>query len=305
MARILFWSVLAFYLLFPLSSTCPQILPKENLIPSEEKRPVGIAKTGQWQTLAPGLELGRFPRPGKSGVGNSIITVLRISPQEYSFRLLCASQYGGRNRTVKEWCREFGLGAAINASMYQRDGLTSTGLMKNYSHANNPKLNPNYKSILVFNPAASHLPDVQLLDLQCDNFGALRKKYKTTVQNMRMISCKRENVWSQQDRRWSMVSLGVDRKGNVLFLFTRSPYSVHDFINILLSLEIDVRRAMYLEGGPPASLYLKASHMEIELIGSFETGFNENDENDSFWPIPNAIGIYAKRKALLSVPKKE
>jgi hypothetical protein len=302
MAAVFLCSVLAFCLLFFPSSACPQIQSEGELSFSEEKGAVGVAKIGKWQKVAPGLELGRFPSAEKSKLGSSIISVLRISPQQYSFRLLCSSQYGRRNRTVKEWSREFGLVAAINASMFQRDGFTSTGLMKNYGHANNPKLNPNYKSILVFNPAAPNLPEVQLLDLQCDNFGALRKKYNTVVQNLRMISCRRENVWSPQDRRWSMVSLGVDGKGNVLFVFTRFPYSVNEFINILLGIKIDVQRAMYLEGGPPASLYLRTGQMEMELWGSFETGFNENDENDSFWPVPNAIGISTKRKDKSLVP---
>ena len=91
-----------------------------------------------------------------------------------------------------------------------------------------------------------------------------------------------------------MVSLGIDGKGNILFLFTRSPYSVHDFINALLRLDIDIQRAMYLEGGPEASLYLKTSQKEMALFGSYETGFNENDNNNRFWSIPNVIGISFK-----------
>lgn len=178
--------------------------------------------------------------------------------------------------------------------MFRQDGLTSTGFMKNFNHINNSKHNPDYKSFLAFNPIKSGLPDVQVLDLQCDDFEVLGPKYNSVVQNLRMISCKRRNVWSQQDKKWSMVSLGMDGKGNVLFLLTRSPYSVHYFINILLRLDIDIQRAMYLEGGPEASLYLKTQHTETALFGSYETGFNENDNSNRFWPIPNVIGISPK-----------
>ena len=30
-------------------------------------------------------------------------------------------------------------------------------------------------------------------------------------------------------------------------------------------------------------------------VGSYETGFNENDDNNSAWLIPNVIGIVKRR----------
>lgn len=238
-----------------------------------------------------GLEILQFKSPQKSFLGDSKITVVRIDPKYYRFRLLCASEHGKKRRTAKDWGLEFQLVGAINAGMFQQDSITSTGFMKNFSHVNNPKANPEYKSYLVFNPSAPGLPEIQLLDLQCDEVRALRPNYNTIIQNLRMISCQRKNVWSQQRKKFSMASLGIDGKGNILFIFTRSPYSGHDFINILLRLEIDIRRAMYLEGGPEASLWIKTAQKELRLFGSYETGFTEDDNNDSFWPIPNVIGI--------------
>ena len=43
-----------------------------------------------------------------------------------------------------------------------------------------------------------------------------------------------------------------------------------------------------------ASLYLNYQHHQLKLIGSYETGFNENDETKTFSPIPNVFGIIAK-----------
>ena len=31
--------------------------------------------------------------------------------------------------------------------------------------------------------------------------------------------------------------------------------------------------------------------LELELIGSYETGFLENDDNARAWPVPNVIGV--------------
>ncbi len=52
---------------------------------------------------------------------------------------------------------------------------------------------------------------------------------------------------------------------------------------------------MYPEGGSEASFYLDDKGMEIIEKGSFETGFNENDDNNQLWEIPNVIGITKKK----------
>ncbi len=254
-----------------------------------------FAQSNAWNQVEEGLFVGEFGASMQSAVGDSKVTVVRINPRLFSLKLVCASEHGNTRRTAKQWCNSQRLVAAINAGMFLTDGLTNTGFMKNYAHINNKKLN-SYKSVLAFNPTIEGIPEVQLLDRQCDSFDSLTSRYNTLIQDIRMISCHHENAWQEQNRRWSMVAMGMDTTGQVLFFYTRSPYSVHEFIDILLALPLSVARAMYLEGGPEASLYLSASGTEIDKLGSFETGFNENDDNDHAWPIPNVIGIVRKVK---------
>jgi len=52
------------------------------------------------------------------------------------------------------------------------------------------------------------------------------KSYNTVVQNLRLIKRPRVNVWAQNDKKWSEAGLGQDKKGNVLFIFSRSPYTM-------------------------------------------------------------------------------
>jgi hypothetical protein len=49
-----------------------------------------------------------------------------------------------------------------------------------------------------------------------------------------------------------------------------------------------------LEGGPEATLYVNAGGTELERFGSYETGFNENDDNDRAWALPNVIGVWRR-----------
>ena len=120
------------------------------------------------------------------------------------------------------------------------------------------------------------------------------KNYNTVIQNLRLIKRPGENRWSQQEKKWSEVALGEDKNGNILFIFCRSPYTMHDFNNILLKLPIDIVCAQHLEGGPEASMYFNAGGLEIENFGSYETNFIENDNNNHAWAIPNVVGIIKK-----------
>jgi hypothetical protein len=49
--------------------------------------------------------------------------------------------------------------------------------------------------------------------------------------------------------------------------------------------------AQHLEGGPEAQLYLHVGGTEIEMFGSYETSFKENDDNTAPWPVPNVLGV--------------
>ncbi len=247
----------------------------------------------KWQRLADGLELGIFLSPQRADYGDSLIRILRMNPQYFELRLLNASSSkAGRPLTAKQWCRQNNLVAAINASMYQTDHKTSVSLMRTRSHVNNPRLSKD-KTILAFDRLASNVPKVRIIDRQCEDFNHWKSKYGSLVQSIRMISCKGENVWSQQPRKWSTAAIGTDIQGRVLFIHVGSPYSTHDLINILRKLPLGINRAMYSEGGPQAQLYIRDGEKEHEFVGQFDLKLNDNINSPVFWPIPNVIGISA------------
>ncbi len=247
----------------------------------------------KWQKLADGLELGIFLSPQRAEYGDSLIRILRMDPQFFELKLLNASSSrDGRPLTAKQWCRQNGLVAAINASMYQTDHKTSVSLMRTKSHVNNPRLSKD-KTILAFDRQSSNVPKVRIIDRQCEDFNRWKSKYGTLVQSIRMISCKGENVWSQQPKKWSTAAIGTDHQGRVLFIHVGSPYSTHDLINILRKLPLGINRAMYSEGGPQAQLYIRSGNQEHEFVGQFDLKLNDNINSPVFWPIPNAIGISA------------
>jgi hypothetical protein len=250
-------------------------------------------ETNPWRELDDGLLVGEFEAPPEPSFGEGRILVVKVDPGKYSFKLLSASENGGKKMTVREWTEKYGLVAAFNAGMYQTDGTTSVGYMKNFKHINNGRLNVN-NTVLAFNPVDAGLPEIQIVDRECQDFAMLKGKYQSFVQSIRMVSCEQKNVWSQQPTGWSTLAIGMDKNRNVLVIFCQQPYSVHDLIEILLSLPVSIYNAMYLEGGPQASLYLSTKNSTIERHGSWEGNPDSHNPLQIWWPIPNIIGIVRK-----------
>ncbi len=246
------------------------------------------AESEGWTTLAEGLMLGEFLPARKSPVADEAVLVLRVDPSRYSLRLLSAMEHGERSRTIRRWCEEFGLLAAINAGMYQSN-LRSTGYMRNYGHVNNPGINPAYGAFFLFNPKDPALPPVRWVDSRRDKgWEGLLRQYESVVQNYRMISDGRKVKWPEQDKAHSTAALGMDRSGHVLFILSRAPYTPHDFIDILLSLPIQIREAMYLEGGDEAALCLRRDRGWVERAGINGPLVLQPPESPR---IPNVIGV--------------
>ncbi len=247
--------------------------------------------TEPWQQLEPGLDFAEIVATPASRIGDSRVRVLRIDPARFGLRLLNASAPDqGSSRTAKEWSRQNDLVAAINASMFQTDMRTSVSLMRSRDHVNNPELSHD-NAVLAFDALEEGLPPFRMIDRKCDDLDGLRPRYGSLVQNIRMVTCNRTNVWSQQPKRWSAATVAMDDSGRALFVHVRSPYTMHDLVNILLAMPLGIQRMMYVEGGPEAQLYIRSGTVEHEFVGSYETGFMGNDTNQDAWAVPNVIGV--------------
>lgn len=252
---------------------------------------LGGASSDPWTALQPGLDLGVFDAPTRSDIGDSVIHVLRVDPERFDLVLLNASadpELG--NRTARDWAETEELLAVINASMYRMDHRTSVAHMERAGHVNNAGWSKD-NAVLAFDPIDADAPRVTIIDNRCDDREVESKRYRTLVQSIRMLRCDGANVWSQQPKKWSHAVIGIDGAGRPLLIHARSPWSTHDFIDLLRALPIDLRRLQYAEGGPEASLYVKAGGTELDRFGSYETGFFESDDNDRAWPLPNVIGV--------------
>jgi len=247
-------------------------------------------KNGEWQLLQPGVEYATFRIVEKPKHGDGVLHAVRIDPAVAKLDLFTATEHGMMKRTAGRWCKDLGLAVAINAGMYQQDHKTNVGYMRHKDTMNNPRWHPKYNSVLAFGPKKAGIPAALLADLNSTGKKVF-VEYDSVIQNLRLLRGLGSNGWSQQPKKWSEAAIGIDKDGRILFLFSRSPLSMWEFNEKLKSLPLGIQRAMHAEGGPEASLSIHTGNVHLDLCGSYETGFNENDRNLRQWEIPNVIGV--------------
>lgn len=248
------------------------------------------AQNVSWRSLQPGVELasiaaGRMPSgdPGR-------LYVVRVDPQRAKIGVALASEARVAAKTAGEWCRTARFAVAINLGMFQTDQRSNVGYLRHGQHMNNRRWN-SYRSAVAIGPLKPSRPPALWLDLEPSKPDPRLADYDVVVQNLRLITRNRNNVWSPSNKRWSEAALATDSRGRLLFTFSRAPFSMRDFNDLLLSLPLEVAGAMHLEGGPEASLSIHTGGLDLDLSGSYETGFLPDDSNQQQWPIPNVLGV--------------
>lgn len=249
-------------------------------------------KPPDWRPLAPGVEYRSFQLEPAPTAGDGVLHVVRVDAAQAPLELALASEEkDGQTRSCGAWANEKGYLVAINAGMYATDYKTNVGYLRNGAHENNGKWSETYQSVLVFGPKEQGLPSAQLLDREAKEFAATAKRYRSVVQNLRLLKGEGVSVWKPNGRAWSEAALAVDAQGRLLFLFSRTPYEMAEFNRRVVALPLEIRRAMHLDGGPPASFSVRAEGLSLDLTGTYESGLFERGENARQWKLPNVLGV--------------
>jgi hypothetical protein len=254
------------------------------------------AATAAFAPLAPGVEYGRVLLDPKPERGDGVLHVVRIDPALARLDFALASR-DGKNRAAGAWAEARHFLAAINAGMFKEDHRGNVGYLKQGDHVNNGHWNKTYESVLVFDPIDGKRPGARILDRDAPGFADEVAGYRAVVQNLRLIKGPGVNVWKPNGRRWTESAVAMDKAGRILFLFSRTPFEMADFVERLLASPLGITHAMHVEGGPEASLSVRAGRESFDLAGSYESRFFESDANQVQWPVPNVLGVRAPKGA--------
>ncbi len=231
-----------------------------------------------WETVEEGIDFVEI---------DSAIWVFKIDPKFYRFSIAKHDSLDSYyvpptgHKQLPEW------GRGTNLNMF-----TYSNIPNGYTKVDGAVLQPEfnkYNMFLVWND-----DEFKMLDRREEDISEI-DNYPNVSQNERMISAKGvdRNRWSVNERYWSVATIGVTHDGKVLLIHSRQPYTMHNFIDIMLAHEdlLNIKQMAYLEGGPESSIYINEQY---QRMGSFETSFNEFYDNDYFWELPFAL-VFEKK----------
>jgi hypothetical protein len=210
-----------------------------------------------WTELEPGMDLARFDSKTRESEAWGDLVVLRVDPAVWDLKVVAATlQTDDRNRNIREWSEDFDLTAAINAGMYQADKKTHVGFCMVDGQVISEFPNK-YWSAAAFDPVDEADPEFRIFDLDEVPLEEIKERYRTVVQNLRLIKRSGKNRWEQSKARWREAALGEDSQGRALLISCRKSWSMHDFNEILLALPLGLVCAQHLEGSGTARFWLR------------------------------------------------
>lgn len=251
-----------------------------------------------WQQVGKGVSFCETDAPLRSPIGDSKLTMLKIDPKQAQFDLFTASGMDSISRSVKTWADTMNLNIVFNAGMYDlAKPLISRGLLKNGSHDNQWAYKEGWNVMFAMNPVDSlNNMDAVVYDMECTPYDQIKDKYTSFAQGLRMLDCSGNPMnWKKRVQACSMLVCAHDNEDNLIILFCRSPYTHNQMIGFMQQFPVTLHNAIYMEGGPETSLYVHIGDFCLQKVGSYVSDTYAKDTNESYWRLPNVIGIRVKK----------
>lgn len=255
----------------------PGIVPATPLAPCPVER----------ASLGAELTVERWPIEIQAG-SPACLDLVRAPPSRYALRVLSASDEAGA-RTAPAWRDAFHLTAVINAGMFHASG-TPVGLVVG-DGVEQSRDNAKMSGYLAWDPVSAADPPVAIWGRACPGFdlAALRDRYHSVVQSYRLLGCAGEALPWKDPKPSSAAGIAVDRDGRIVLFHVRTPVTMPDLAATLAAR--DLTGALFLEGGPEASLVARGPDGDLARAGTYETGLAQDH---TFWTLPNAIALFPR-----------
>jgi hypothetical protein len=251
----------------------------------------------KWKQIGKGVSYCETDAPVKSFLGDSKLTILKIDPKQVKFDLFTASAMDSVSRPVNFWADTMNLNIVFNAGMYDLGKpLTSRGLLKNGNHNNQFTFKEGWNVMFALHPLDSvNTSDAVVYDVECTPFASIQDKYQSFAQGLRMLDCSGNPMNWKKNQSCSMLVCAHDDQENLIVIFNRSPFSQNQMIGFMKQFPNPLHNAIYMEGGPETSLYVSIGDFCLQKVGSYVSGTYPKDTNETFWRLPNVIGIRVKK----------
>lgn len=247
---------------------------------------------GAVRILGPGLthERWRVDAVPKIPVA-PCMDVVRADLRHYKLRMVTSSR-DGEARPAPRWLEDLKLVAAVNAGMFHEGG-TSVGMLVDGEHLNQERNNTKLGGYLAFGPRDPAAAPVVVAGRECEGFDldALRAAYRSVTQSYRLLGCDGSAIAWADPKYYSSAAIGIDRDGKLVMVHVRAPFLMREVSAALARPGLRLAGALFVEGGPEATVVVDGAQGDLMLVGSYETGFLEDDANVQPWTLPNLIAL--------------
>ena len=248
-----------------------------------------------WRAAAPGLESAVTTAYRYIRLGITEISVLRIDPEQYAlvpFHYL--ESEGGRPKSIEQWGLEIPRATVLlNSGQYYPD-YRYIGLLYKDGRDLGTGLHPSWKALLLSGGPVgrSGRPSTDILDLNFNAFEPKNAAYRYAVQSFMLLDHRGQTRVRKTDRLASRTVIGQDKSGRILIVFVPGACTLYELAAWLVGSELDIHRAMCLDGGFESQLLIRDNPGQRTLHGAWVV----NDRRQSHMtglrlPLPSVIAV--------------
>lgn len=287
----------------------PAPVPAPSPVP--EPIPAGTFR----RELAPGLGIAAYdPPPPPTGLSFSTpdlgalknadrrLFVVTIDPARYDVRYLSSRDVslGTERMAADAWAERFDLAVAWNPGMFEPDDA-ATGYTRGAAFVGQPQVRRNslYRAwFVVHDRVAAVMDQIPGPGAGEGRYGpvsalpaAFRAELDTATFATQSLPILRDGApsYPARENQWSELCFGTDRDGRVVVVFSRWPYEMRELGYRVAGLGLGIEGLVHGEGGPEATLVVRAGGVTWQWVGSYETGFWD-DGNHAAWSLPAVLG---------------
>jgi hypothetical protein len=253
----------------------------------------------RWESALAGLEFALAPVYLRGEYVDRMVLV-RADPER--FRL--GVHFSKEAKSISDWQKRLGAPVVINSSFYQNDPLAPTTPILSGGKPLGPGKYHSSHSAFLAEPVKKGRKRFVLRDynkeqvnLKDSGYTEAVVSYPTLIDGAGKVRAKPNPKW-RADRSF----IATDRQGRIILGTTEGGFfSLNRLGRYLKSVEgLELERALNLDGGPPACLYVKTESLEYLAMGRYES--NDSAGREIFfwgpvevvWPLPGVIALYPR-----------
>lgn len=193
-------------------------------------------------------------------------------------------------RPAGEWAAALGVPLVFNAGQFD-ENLTHLGWLRRDGAWIVPQRHQAFQGILLSGPidgaAWARVVDLDQAD------PAVVQRYRHAIQSMMLIDDQRRTRVRDSGKAACRTVVAEDTRGRILLVFTEGAVTLAELARWLLDQDLDIVRAMNLDGGIESQLVIDTPELQLSFYGQYGTGPTalEGAPGTLQYPLPAVIAV--------------